>query len=422
MASKLLTDKKLKAMSGKGLDKQLSDGENLYIRFRGKGESWLFRFKVAQTATWADAETRGKVIEIGLGSYPEISLAKARELKDELRTEIAEGRDPRKLNELDCADSLGQTFQAYAEEYVAEAEKNWSNPKHRQQWRNTLRDYVYPEIGSKLAADITRDDVKRTIKPLWDDGKIETFSRVRMRIEAILDYAFHELEIDRSNPARWQGNLKISFGNVSPRKVAKDKGKLKPHAAPPWREVPAIMAKLRDKPEVVSALALRFSILTAARSMEVRGLLWAEIDLAEKVWRLPGERAKNGDGHNVPLNSEAVEILEQLAADKSAHNDLVFRGGRSGLISDVAVNKVLKAAYPGVTAHGIARSSFRDWIAEATNFPDKVAEAALNHANTNATEAAYLRTKYYDKRIELMNVWGSFLLGIDNVVLLNKIK
>lgn len=414
MALYQLTDKEIQAHIRKGKAKLLSDGGNLYLRLRGESQSWLFRFKVPQSATWANAELRGKPIEIGLKAYPARSLSDARRVAEELRSDLANDIDPRERFRPD--DSIGVTFEAMAKAYIKEAEKNWSNAKHRQQWRNTLRDYVYPKLGKKAAADITRADVKAALKPLWDEGKVETFSRVRMRIEAILDYAFHELEIDRANPARWQGNLKISFGNVSPKKRAKELGKLKSHAAPPWREVPAIMASLREKPEVMSALALRFSILTAARSMEVRALPWAEIDLAEKVWRLPGERAKNGDAHNVPLNAEAIEILEAVKAGQPEGCDRVFPGAKGGLLSDVAINKQLKAAFPGVTAHGIARSSFRDWIAEATNFPDKVAEAALNHTNPNATEAAYLRTKFFDQRVKLMAAWGEFLAGNSNVI------
>ena len=414
MALNRLTDVEIKSLSGAGKGGMLSDGGNLYIRARGNGKSWLFRFKVAQNALWASPDLRGKIVEIGLGAYPARTLKSARRVAGELREDLANQIDPRERFRPD--DSASATFEAMAKAYLKEAEKNWSNPKHRQQWHNTLRDYVYPSLGKKAAADITRANVKAALKPLWDAGKVETFSRVRMRIEAILDYAFHELEIDRANPARWQGNLKISFGNVSPKKRAKELGKLKSHAAPPWREVPAIMKKLRAKPEVNSALALRFSILTAARSMEVRALPWSEIDLAEKVWRLPGERAKNGDAHNVPLNAEAIAILESIKARQPEGCERVFPGARGGLLSDVAINKQLKAAYPGVTAHGIARSSFRDWIAEATSFPDKVAEAALNHTNPNATEAAYLRTKFFDQRIELMSDWSSFLDGKDNVV------
>lgn len=407
MALNRLTDVQVKSLSGEGKGGMLSDGGNLYIRARGNGKSWLFRFKVRQNAKWAGPEMRGKIIEIGLGAYPDRSLKGARLEAEKCRADLLAHVDPR--NRLKPDDSAGVTFKAMAEAYIKEAEKNWSNAKHRQQWRNTLRDYVYPSLGAKSAADISRADVKQALKPLWDAGKVETFSRVRMRIEAILDYAFHELEIDRANPARWQGNLKISFGNVSPKKRAKELGKLKSHAAPPWSEVPAIMASLRTKPEVNSACALRFSILTAARSMEVRALTWVEIDLAEKVWRLPAERSKNGDAHNVPLNAEALEILEAMRARKLPDSERVFPGAKGGLLSDVAINKQLKAAYPGVTAHGTARSSFRDWIAEATSFPDKVAEAALNHTNPNATEAAYLRTKFLDQRVALMAAWGELL-------------
>ena len=407
----LLTDTAIKAMAK---DAYLADGGFLYIRKRGEGKTWVFRFKIPQKATWANADEKGKAVEIGLGPYPARGLKDARREAELLRSDLANNRDPRERYKV--KDEQVLTFKAIAESYIKEAEKKFRNEKHKAQWRNTLRDYVYPTLGSKAVADITRRDIEKALRPLWDAGKIETFSRVRMRIETVLNAGYHELDIDRRNPARWAGNLKISFGDVSPRAMAEELGKLKPHAAAKWQDVPAIMAKLRAKPDVMSALAMRFSILTAARSGEVRGLVWDEIDLDEGVWELPKERSKNKQPHRVPLNAEAVEILTGLKAKADPEQPRVFPGAKGGLLSDVAINKVLHAAMPGVTAHGTARSSFRDWVAEATNFPDKVAEAALNHTNPNETEAAYLLTKFFDRRVELMKAWAEFLKGKDNVV------
>ena len=417
----LLTDTGIKTLTLKGNGFH-SDGGNLYLRIRGSGRSWVFRFKIPKLAMWADPDARGKPIEIGLGSYPALGIAAARKKVAPYREALAMGDDPRKLHRL--TDENLKTFKHYAVEYIAKAESGWRNPKHRQQWRNTLRDYVYPTLGEKLAANIKRDDIEAALRPMWEAGKFETFSRVRMRIETILNYAYHDLDIDRRNPARWQGNLKISFGDISPKRKAKLAGKLKSHAAPDWRTCPAIMANLRAKPEVTSALALRFSILTAARSMEVRAMVWDELDLDAAIWRLASDRAKNEEAHAVPLNEEALEVLK-LAKAKSGTSERVFSGPNGKILSDVAVTKQLDAAIgykhePGgnrpATAHGIARSSFRDWIAEATNFPEKVAEAALNHKNPNETEASYLRTKFFNRRIELMKAWGDFLAGKDNVV------
>ncbi len=412
MALNQLTDKEIQAHIRKGKAKLLSDGGNLYLRLRGESQSWLFRFKVPQAAAWANAELRGKPIEIGLKAYPARSLSDARRVAEELRSDLANDIDPRERFRV--GDDDGETFQKWAKAYIGKEEGGWRNPKHRQQWRNTLRDYVYSELGKRPVADITRNHVKAALQPLWDDEKFETFSRVRMRIETVLDYAFYELDIDRANPARWKGNLQNSFGKLGKRQ------KVKSHAAAPWREVPAIMAKLRAKPEVVSALAMRFSILTAARSGEVRGLEWREIDEAERVWRLPEARSKNGKEHHVPLNAEAIEILENMKA-LGLEGKRVFAGPTGGMISDVAVSKQLKAAYPGITAHGTARSSFRDWVADATNYPGEVAEAALNHTNPNAIEAAYLRTTYFEKRKMMMDDWGNFLAGINNVVSMREV-
>lgn len=319
-----------------------------------------------------------------------------------MRRDVEHGRDPIER----VRPPVAKTFERYALAYINEFESGWKNPKHRQQWRNTLEAYAYPSIGGMPVSDITADDVHKLLLPLWAT-KTETATRVRMRIEAVLDYSFTKEGIDRRNPARWKGNLKTLLPN--PRRVAKANGKLKSHAAPPWRDVPAIMGSLRTKPDVTSALLLRFSILTAARSMEVRGATWDEVE--GDVWTVPEHRSKNGELHRVPLNSEAREILAIQAARQVEGSNLIFPNPSGKILSDIAINKVLHAASPGITAHGIARSSFRDWIADATSFPDKIAEAALNHSNPNETEAAYLRTKFFDRRIELMQVWGDFCRG-----------
>lgn len=404
----LLSDKKIAALP----DGFHSDGGNLYLRVRGNGKSWVYRYKIPKGADWGAA---GKPVELGLGSYPARSLKDARGVAASLRGEVANGRNPALFLKPE-AEAPKPTFAVYAKEYIDHHEGGWRNPKHRQQWRNTILgadSYAEPAIGKKRPGDITASDVQAMLLPLWAT-KTETATRVRQRVETILDYAFVKEGIDRRNPARWKGNLDKLLPN--PRKVAKAAGKLKSHAAPPWQECPAIMAKLRAKPEVTSALALRFSILTAARSTEVRAMVWGEVDLDGGVWTVPGNRTKNEEAHAVPLNEEAAAILAYMADHKHPDTDRVFPGATGGLLSDVAINKVLHAAMPGITAHGIARSSFRDWVADATTFPDKIAEAALNHKNPNETEAAYLRTKFFSRRVELMKAWGEFLKGKNNVV------
>lgn len=371
---------------------------NLLLRVSQTGaKSWVFRYFKA-----------GKAAQIGLGSYPSRrTLKEACDVADQMREDVANGREPLER----IRPTPAKTFQHFALAYISEFESGWKNPKHRQQWRNTLDTYVYPHIGGKSVGDITANDVHELLLPLWA-VKTETATRIRMRIEAVLDYAFTKEGIDRRNPARWKGHLKTLLPN--PRKAAKANGKLKSHAAPPWRDVPAIMAKLRAKPDVTSALLLRFSILTAARSMEARGARWDEI--SGKVWTVPAYRTKNGELHRVPLTPEAMEILAVQAERKAEGTTLIFPNPKGSILSDVGINKVLHAACSGMTAHGIARSSFRDWVAEATEFTDKVAEAALNHTNPNETEASYLRTKFFDRRVELMKAWGEFCGGRDYVV------
>ena len=377
---------------------------NLILRVSNSGsKAWVFRYSKA-----------GKIKQIGLGSYPAPrSLKAARDLAEEMRLDLEHARDPIQR----VRPPIAKTFKRYALAYISEFESGWKNPKHRQQWRNTLEAYAYPSIGDMPVSNITADHVHKLLLPLWA-VKTETATRVRMRIESVLDYAFTKEGIDRRNPARWKGNLKTLLPN--PRKVAKANGKLKSHAAPAWQDVPAIMASLRTKPDVTSAMLLRFSILTAARSMEVRGSSWDEIE--DDVWTVPEERSKNGERHRVPLNAEAMEILAVQVGHKVEGSNLIFPNPSGTILSDVAINKVLQAAFPDITAHGIARSSFRDWIADATSFPDKIAEAALNHSNPNETEAAYLRTKFFDRRVELMHAWGDFCDGQNTVVELAAVK
>jgi integrase len=383
-----------------------SAAPNLILRVKPTGaRSWVFRYQAG-----------GKVKEIGLGKAgtKERGLGEARELAEEMRRAIRNGDDPATILK-PKHDPKAMTFKVYAEQYITANEAGWRNPKHRQQWRTTIlgsEAYAKP-LWHMRPGEISVGDVQKLLMTVWAN-KTETASRVRQRIETIIDYAYVIEGIDRRNPARWKGNLDKLLPN--PRKIAKANGKLKPHAAPPWQEVPAIMAKLRLKPDVVSALALRFSILTFARSTEVRAGTWDEIDLDNAVWTIPGDRTKNEESHSVPLNSEALTILNVMAERKHSRTNRIFPGASGGLLSDVAINKVLHAAMPGITAHGIARSSSRDWVADATSFSDKVAEAALNHKNPNETEAAYLRTKFFDRRVELMKAWGEFLAGKENVI------
>jgi integrase len=431
----LLHDKKLPALP----DGFHADGGNLYLRVRGNGRSWVFRYKVPKSAKWLldDPAAWGKPVEHGLGPYPDLTLASARKLAGLLRSDIAEGINP-KLRLKPEAEAKAKTFKEYAAELIASKETGWRNGKHQAQWPSTLETYVYPHIGNKRPAAIKVGDVEAiltapvetgdTVAPLWA-SKTETATRVRQRIEAVIDYAFVKEGIDRRNPARWKGNLEHLL--AKPAKVRAASGReVRHHPAPPYADARTIMAKLRAK-DATSAMCLRFSVLTAARSGEARAAEWREIeglDGPSPLWRVPAGRMKGGVEHLQPLAAEAVAILKAMAERKRlaieanpalAHRDKdkpdrIFAGPTGGLISDVAVAKVLRSIYPDITPHGLARSCFRDWGAEETGYRNDVLEAALAHKEPNKVVAAYRRTDFMKLRTKLMAEWGEFLAGNDD--------
>lgn len=373
------------------------DGGNLYLRVReGGSRAWVFRYRLA-----------GKTIEIGLGPLADRSLAQARELAGRMRTELADGRDPAKLVRAQ-RDPTAKTFKVCAIALIESKKAGWRNAKHVKQWESTLEKYAYPTIGDKLPAEVTLAHVKAILTPIWPT-KTETATRLRQRIEAVLDYAaVHDGDHARNNPARWKGCLDKLL--PAARKVTK-----KVHfAAAPYATVPGIMSALRDKAHL-SAYCLRFSILTAARSGEARGALWNEIDLEARTWTIPETRMKAGRMHRVPLSDEAMSILAEMQKWRQEGSDNVFPGARGGLLSDVAVNKTLHAIAPDVTAHGF-RSSFREWGAETTAFPSAVLELALAHVNSNQVEAAYQRSDLFDRRVELMDAWGRYCASKGSVI------
>lgn len=365
-----------------------SDGGNLYLRVKESGaRSWVFRYKIA-----------GKVSELGIGSKHDRSLAQARKLAGEMRSVLAGGGNPAEL--LFKRNVKAMTFTDYAFELIESKRPSWSNAKHAAQWAATLNDYAYPTIGNKFPADITLAHIKAILTPIWST-KTETATRLRQRIEAVLDYAaVHENAHGRYNPARWKANLDVIF--PAARKVTKRIH----HPAAPYSDVPRILSALREK-DFMSAYCLRFTILTAARSGEARGALWNEIDMKTKTWIIPVERMKAKLVHRVPLNDEACEILTKMVEWRVKDVERVFSGARKGLLSDVAVNKTLHTVSPDVTVHGF-RSSFRMWGAETTNYPSAVLEAALAHVNRNEVEAAYQRSDLFDTRRKLMQEWGDF--------------
>lgn len=385
-----------------------SDGQNLYLRVGASGsKSWVFRWHDRQ------AKPKAKVRELGLGSLNSRGLREARDKAGELRAAIANSAGKDELRELvnPRVETDLPTFKAYAEKVIAakKASPRYKSKKHLDQWTATLSAYAYPAIGHKRPGDITVGDVHAILAPLWET-KTETATRLRQRIETVIDHAFAVENDDRGNPAQWGGRLKKLLGEPE-----KD---VQHHRAVPYRDVPALMDKLRAK-DSTSALLLRFAILCASRSDEARGALWKEFHLDQRMWAIPASRMKSKKlPHRVPMSDEAVEILELMAKRRAEGQELVFPGERGTKLSDVAVAKALRLAYPRAnederhfTPHGTARSSFRDWIANETNYPTEVAEWALAHIQADKVKAAYQRNDLFEKRVPLMAAWSNYLAG-----------
>jgi integrase len=365
-------------------------------------------------AFWLSRYTSGgRVREAGLGrarGHNAVTLAEAREHNRRLRDRLREGKDPLEERAAEAAKAKADaakaqaavvTFAQVAQMFLDAHEAGWRNPKHRQQWRNTLRDYVLPAIGDLAVGSVDTGAVVKIIEPLWR-SRTETASRVRGRIESILDYAKARGWRDGENPARWRGHLDHLLpqrGKV--RRVAH-------HAALPWRELGGFMQRLGQS-SGISARAVAFCILTASRSGEVRGARWAEIDLAHKVWTIPAERMKAGRGHRVPLSEAALAVLRQMQEIGSEPGEFVFPGRKQGQPSSDATlrDAVHAAGVADVTVHGF-RSTFRDWAGETTALPREVIEMALAHRLGDAAEQAYARGDLFQKRAALMRAWADF--------------
>jgi integrase len=400
-----LTDVVVKRETQPGL---YSDGGGLYLRVRPTGtRSWIFRYRAA-----------GKLHDLGLGPAHTITLASARRRAQQLREQRYDGIDllgakkaAQRVAKLDAAKAM--TFADCARDYIIAHAAGWRSAKHAAQWMATLNTYAFPIFGrlpvqavdvglvmKALEQDVEGDDGKKA--RFWD-AKPETASRVRGRIESILDWATVRQYRQGENPARWRGHIE----SLLPKK-AKVRA-VKHHAAAAYMEVAGFMATLRAQ-EGVAARALEFAILTAARSGEVLGCRWDEIDRANRLWIIPGERMKAGKEHRVPLSDAAMAIVEKMA--ELRQGDFVFRGGRGGRpLSNMAMNMTLRRMKrDDLTAHGF-RSTFSDWCAEQTNFPAEVREMALAHAVGDKVEAAYRRGDLFDKRRQLAAAWASFCDG-----------
>ncbi|WP_374671740.1 tyrosine-type recombinase/integrase [Acidovorax temperans] len=382
----------------------------LYLQVTpGGAKSWVMRVKVG-----------AKRREIGLGPYPAVKLAQAHEKARQTRDQIAAGVDPieRKralLSEMLAKQALEMTFEQAARGYMEKMSKEWKNEKHGQQWANTLETYAYPTIGRLNVKDIASHHVMKVLTPIWET-KTETATRVRSRIEKVLGWAKAEGYRSGENPAAWRGNLMDRLAN--PSKVKK----VKNHPAVLVGEAGAFLRDLRQH-QGMGALALEFTMLTAARSGEVRGATWAEIDMVAKVWTVPKERMKAGKEHRVPLSDAAVKLLKGLP--RMDGTELVFPAVRGGELSDATMSQLMRrmgykdAKGRVCVPHGL-RSTFRDWAGERTSYQGDVIEAALAHARGDKTEAAYFRSDLFDKRRRLMADWAAFVerveVSADNVV------
>lgn len=365
-----------------------TDGGGLYLRVRPSSRSWVFI-----------GTLNGKRQEMGLGSDLDVTLAQAREKAAAARALVLQGKHPREArSKLPAPIEAPVTFGAYAKQLVASIEDGFRNPKHRQQWRNTLTTYAAP-IADVPIADVTTDQILGILQPIWL-SKPETASRLRGRIERVLDAAKAKGLRHGENPARGRGHLDLLLPKRS-------KAAVKHHAALPFSDIADFVIQLRGRPGT-SAKALEFTILTAARSGETRGMTWGEIDFDQKVWTVPGGRMKAGAAHQVPLSEPAQAVLRALKSKVVVPTDLVFPAPRGGALSDMAMAQLLKRmGRPDITVHGF-RSTFRDWAGETTQFGREEVEMALAHTITSSTERAYRRGRALEKRRDLMAAWANY--------------
>jgi integrase len=364
----------------------------LYLQVIESGaRSWLLR-----------ALMGGKRRDMGLGGFPDVTVAQAREKARAAREMLDRGIDPieerrQARSALAATRAAAKTFEECVDDFMKARESEWRNPKHRQQWKNTLDTYAGPIIGKLLVGDVVLAHVLKVLEPIWHE-KTETATRVRGRIEQVLDWATVRGYRAGENPARWKGHLDHLL--AKPRKISK----VQHHAAVPVDGVAAFLADLRGM-EGMGARALEFAILTAARSGEVRGALWSEFDFAEKVWIVPGERMKGKVEHRVPLSKQAIELLEALPRFEKV--DVVFPGVKGQVLSDMTLSAVMRRMKVDAVPHGF-RSTFRDWAAERTNFPRDLAEMALAHIIESKVEAAYRRGDMLAKRLKMMQAWADY--------------
>lgn len=366
-------------------------GDGAYLQIAAGGSrSWIFRYN-----------RNGQARHMGLGPFDLVPLAEARDKAKAARKALLDGADPIDAKRQTKArkrleEAKRMTFKAAAERMISSHEAAWQNAKHRQQWTNTLGTYAFPIIGELPIGEVDTSLVLKVLEPIWT-AKPETASRVRGRIEAVLDWAKARGDRTGENPARWRGHLDKLLPKQS--KVRR----VRNHPAMPYADLPTFMGELRGR-ESISARALEFAILTAARTGEVIGAQWSEIDLDGGMWVIPPDRMKAKREHRVALSPRAVDLLRALPR-VGAH---VFPGARAGKpLSNMALLELMRGMAPDYVPHGF-RSTFRDWAAEQTDTASEVVEMALAHAISSKVEAAYRRGDLFEKRRSLMADWATY--------------
>jgi integrase len=392
--------------------------DGLHLRIVDGSRAWVLRVAVGNKI---DDQGNVKIHrrDIGLGSFPEVSLSEAREKARELKKKIRDGIDPlqekqERLNALKIQKHLAKTFRECAEVVIAKKTLELKNQKHIGQWSSTLETYIYPTLGDLIVGTITKVDIAAVLEPIWIE-KNETAKRIRGRIETIFDYAKAMGYFEGDNPAEWKGNLEPILGNL--------KQESRPHPSLPYEQVSEFIQYLRQK-KGISPKALEFAILTACRSGEIFGAKWQEIDFKNKVWIIPKERMKAEKEHRVPLSQQAINLLESIQPYTQSH-DFIFPAPRSGeMLSDMSLTTLIRRLHEQkfkengigyidpkqnrvITTHGF-RSTFRDWSADKTDYPREVCEHVLAHKLPDEVEAAYLRGAYLEKRKGLMADWAEY--------------
>lgn len=418
--------KKAKELSARSVANLKADGrhavggvDGLRLRIFKNTRSWILRVVVGHRID-NNGELKIHRRDIGLGSYPEVSLAEAREKARELKLQIRNGIDPleQKQKQLEAQriqKIRDKTFRECAQVVITNKTRELKNQKHIGQWSSTLETYIYPTLGDRIIGSITKIDIATALESIWIE-KNETAKRIRGRIETIFDYAKAMEYFVGDNPATWKGNLEPILGNL--------KQESRPHPSLPYEQVAGFIQHLRQR-KGISPKALEFAILTACRSGEVFGALWKEIDFKNIIWIIPKERMKADKEHRVPLSQAAISLLEQLYHETHLQpDDFIFPAPRGGMLSDMSLTTLIRRMHEQklkendlgyidpkqnrvITTHGF-RSTFRDWSADKTDYPREVCEHVLAHKLPDEVEAAYLRGAYLEKRTGLMADWAKY--------------